>query len=103
MAELEKKTVFDYEQAKFRLGEYKLPIEDSVAEIVEACKKEFPEINMSLLWVATVDYVMKEELKIDKKKDDNEGKELYEGYLKERKYFNMMQLKYVILMVKYYL
>ena len=85
------KTVFECERAKFKLGEYKLPIEDRVNEIVEACKKEFPTIDLSLLWTAVVDYVMTEELKIEKKNDV--GKELYEGYLKERRIFQYEAVK----------
>ena len=92
MAEVEEKTVFDYERAKFKLGEYKLPIEDRVNEIVEACKKEYPNLDLFLLWTATVDYVMKEELKIERI-DSNEGKEMYEGYLKQRKIFQYDAVK----------
>ena len=86
MAEVEEKTVFDYERAKFKLGEYKLPIEDRVNEIVEACKKEYPNLDLYLLFIATVDYILTEELKIEKT-DNDEGKKMYEGYLKQRKIF----------------
>ena len=81
----ENKTIFDYERASFKLGDYKLPINDQVNEIVEMCHKEFPDIDLYLLWTATVDYVMTEELKITKK--DNAGTEMYEGYLKQRQIF----------------
>ena len=92
MAEVEEKTVFDYERAKFKLGEYKLPIEDRVNEIVEACKKEYPNIDLYLLFIATVDYILTEELKIERT-DSNEGKEMYEGYLKQRKIFQYDAVK----------
>ncbi len=36
---------------------YKLPIEERVNEIMEATKKEYPNIDNYLLWLCAVDYV----------------------------------------------
>ena len=39
-------SVFDVERAKFEgFGTYKLPIEERVNEIMEATKKEYPNIH----------------------------------------------------------
>ena len=39
-------SVFDVERAKFEgFGTYKLPIEERVNEIIEATKKEYPNID----------------------------------------------------------
>ena len=49
-------SVFDVERAKFEgFGTYKLPIEERVNEIMEATKKEYPNIDNYLLWVCAVD------------------------------------------------
>lgn len=82
---MSQKTVYDVERAKFDgFGKYKLDIEPRVNEILEATKKEYPEVDNFLLWLCTVDYVMDE---MGLKKDSEEGQQLYEKYLKERKTF----------------
>ena len=42
---MSEKTIYDCERAKFEgFGTYKLPIEERVNEIMEATKKEYPNI-----------------------------------------------------------
>jgi hypothetical protein len=83
MAECE--TVYGVERAKFKgFGEYKIPIENRVNEILELTKKEYPNVDNYLLWLCAVDYVLDE---MGLKKDSDEGTQLYEKYLKERKTF----------------
>ena len=50
---------------------------------MKLCKKEYPTIDNYLLWVQVVDYILKDELKVDTTIDEN-AKELYENYMKER-------------------
>ena len=78
-------SVFDVERAKFEgFGTYKLPIEERVNEIMEAIKKEYPNIDNYLLWVCAVDYVLEEK---GLKKDKEDGLKLYEQYVNQRKIF----------------
>ena len=59
MAECE--TVYGVERAKFKgFGEYKIPIENRVNEILELTKKEYPNVDNYLLWLCAVDYVLDE-------------------------------------------
>ena len=75
--------MYGHERYKFKgLGEYKLPIEKRVNEICEMTKKEFPEMDNYLLWVIAVDYVMFDEMKLEK--DTEAGKELYDSFINER-------------------
>jgi hypothetical protein len=47
-----RKTIYDCERAKFEgFGTYKVPIEERVNEIMEATKKEYPNVYFFLLWV----------------------------------------------------
>ena len=49
------------DRAKFEgFGTYKLPIEERVNEIMEATKKEYPNVDNYLLWLCAVDYVLEE-------------------------------------------
>ena len=41
-------------------GTYKLPVEERVNEIMEATKKEYPNVDNFLLWLCSVDYVLEE-------------------------------------------
>lgn len=43
----------------------KLVDENRVNELVELSMKEFPDVDKYCLWVYAVDYVMREEMKID--------------------------------------
>ena len=78
-------SVFDVERAKFEgFGTYKLPIEERVNEIIEATKKEYPNIDNYLLWVCAVDCVLEEN---GLKRDNEDGLKLYEQYVNQRKIF----------------
>ena len=58
---MSEKTIYDVERAKFDgFGTYKLPIEERVNEIIEATKKEYPNMDNYLLWLCAVDYVLEE-------------------------------------------
>ena len=79
------KTVYGIDRAKFEgFGNYKLPIDDRVNEIIEATKKDYPNVDNYLLWLCAVDYVLEEK---GLKKDNDEGVRMYDEYLKERKTF----------------
>ena len=68
---MSEKTIYDVERAKFNgFGTYKLPIEERVNEIIEATKKEYPNMDNYLLWLCAVDYVLEEK----GLKKDNERK-----------------------------
>ena len=83
MSELQ--TIYDCERAKFNgFGTYKLPIEERVNEIMEMTKKEYPTMDNYLLWVCAVDYVLEEK---GLKKDNTNGLNMYEEYVKQRKTF----------------
>ena len=82
---MSEKTIYDCERAKFEgFGTYKLPIEERVNEIIEATKKEYPNIDNYLLWLCAVDYVLEEK---GLKQDEDDGVKMYEEYIKERKIF----------------
>ena len=82
---MSEKTIYDCERAKFEgFGTYKLPIEERVNEIMEATKKEYPNIDNYLLWLCAVDYVLEEK---GLKKENDEGIKMYEEYVKQRKIF----------------
>ena len=82
---MSEKTIYDCERAKFeRFGTYKLPIEERVNEILEATKKEYPNVDNYYLWVCAVDCVLEEK---GLKKDNDDGVKMYEEYMKERKTF----------------
>jgi len=82
---MSEKTIYDCERAKFEgFGTYKLPIEERVNEIIEATKKEYPNIDNYLLWLCAVDYVLEEK---GLKKGNDDGVKMYEEYIKERKIF----------------
>ena len=58
---MSEKTIYDCDRAKFEgFGTYKLPIEERVNEIMEATKKEYPNVDNYLLWLCAVDYVLEE-------------------------------------------
>ena len=81
----ESETVYGLDRAKFEgFGKYKLDIERKVNEIMEMTKKEYPNIDNYLLWLCSVDYVLEE---MGLKKDSDEGTQMFEKYLKERKTF----------------
>ena len=82
---MSEKTIYDCERAKFEgFGTYKLPIEERVNEIMEATKKEYPNLDNYLLWVFAVDCALEEK---GLKKDNEDGVKMYEDYVKERKIF----------------
>jgi hypothetical protein len=82
---MSEKTIYDCERAKFEgFGTYKLPIEERVNEIIEATKKEYPNIDNYLLWLCAVDYVLEEK---GLKQENDDGVKMYEEYIKERKIF----------------
>jgi hypothetical protein len=84
-------SVFDVERAKFEgFGTYKLPIEERVNEIMEATKKEYPNIDNYLLWVCAVDCVLEEK---GLKRDNEDGLKLYEQYVNQRKIFTYNTVK----------
>ena len=82
---MSEKTIYDCERAKFDgFGTYKLPIEERVNEIMEATKKEYPNMDNYLLWLCAVDYVLEEK---GLKKENDDGVKMYEEYVKQRKIF----------------
>jgi hypothetical protein len=50
--------------------------------MIEATKKEYPNVDNYLLWLCAVDYVLEEK---GLKKDNKDGVKMYEEYTKERK------------------
>lgn len=68
----------------------KLVDEKRVNELVELSMKEFPDVDKYFLWVCAVDYVMREEMKIEINEEElqktvdeiysieNENKHVYE-------------------------
>lgn len=75
------------EHNKFKgFGEYKNEVlkqnESKINELMEQCKKEFPNIDNYLLWVCACDYMM-EELGI--KNENNDWEEVYKKVVEERK------------------
>ena len=49
---MSEKTIYDVDRAKFEgFGTYKLHIEERVNEIMEATKKEYPNVDNYLLWL----------------------------------------------------
>ncbi len=90
---MSEKTIYDVERAKFEgFGTYKLPIEKRVNEIMEATKKEDPNVDNYLLWLCSVDYVLEEK---GLKKDNEDGVKMYEEYLEQRKIFIYNSVKVV--------
>ena len=90
---MSEKTIYDVERAKFEgFGTYKLPIEERVNEIIEATKKEYPNIDNYYLWLCAVDCVLEEK---GLKKDNDDGVKMYEEYMKERKTFICNSVKVV--------
>ena len=82
---MSEKTIYDCVRAKFEgFGTYKLPIEERVNEIIEATKKEYPNIDNYLLWLCAVDYVLEEK---GLKQENDDGVKMYEEYIKQRKIF----------------
>ena len=66
MAKVESSNMYGNERYKFKdLGEYKLSIEKRVNELCEQTKKEYPEMDNYFIWIAAVDYVLKDELELD--------------------------------------
>jgi hypothetical protein len=75
--------MYGCERYKFKgFGEYKLPIEARVNEICEQTKKEFPDVDNYFIWICAVDFVMYDEMKIER--DSEAGKKLYEDFVNER-------------------
>jgi len=90
---MSEKTIYDVERAKFEgFGTYKLPIEERVNEIMEATKKEYPNIDNYYLWLCAVDCVLEEK---GLKKDNDDGVKMYEENMKERKTFVYNTVKVV--------
>ena len=104
---MSEKTIYDVERAKFEgFGTYKLPIEERVNEIIEATKKEYPNVDNYLLWLCAVDCVLEEKgLKKDNVRYDpqsgsyhplrEDGVKMYEEYLEQRKIFIYNSVKVV--------
>ena len=87
------KTIYDVDRAKFEgFGTYKLPIEERVNEIMEATKKEYPNMDNYLLWLCAVDYVLEEK---GLKKENEDVIKMYEEYVKQRKIFIYNTVKVV--------
>ena len=85
--EIEKIELTYLEHNKFKgFGEYKNEVlkqnENRINELMEQCKKEFPNIDNYLLWVCACDYMM-EELGI--KNENNDWEEVYKKVVEERK------------------
>jgi hypothetical protein len=90
---MSEKTIYDVDRAKFEgFGTYKLPIEERVNEIMEATKKEYPNVDNYLLWLCAVDYVLEEK---GLKKENEDGVKMYEKYLEQRKIFIYNTVKVV--------
>ena len=95
---MSEKTIYDVDRAKFEgFGTYKLPIEERVNEervneIMEATKKEYPNVDNYLLWLCAVDYVLEEK---GLKKENEDGVKMYEQYLEQRKIFIYNTVKVV--------
>ena len=90
---MSEKTIYDVDRAKFEgFGTYKLPIEERVNEIMEATKKEYPNVDNYLLWLCAVDYVLEEK---GLKKENEDGVKMYEEYLEQRKIFIYNTVKVV--------
>jgi hypothetical protein len=52
---MSEKTIYDVERAKFEgFGTYKLPIEERVNEIMEATKKEYPNVELTSCRVSRI-------------------------------------------------
>ena len=75
--------IFGLEKSKFSVASYKLDIEPRVNNLLELLRKEMPSIDIYLLWLATVDFVIKDELKINI--DTTESTLLYNQILEDRK------------------
>jgi hypothetical protein len=72
---MSEKTIYDVERAKFDgFGTYKLPIEERVNEIIEATKKEYPNMDNYLSWLRAVDVLEEKGLE----KDNDEGFKMYQ-------------------------
>jgi hypothetical protein len=82
---MSEKMIYDVDRAKFEgFGTYKLHIEERVNEIMEATKKEYPNLDNYYLWLCAVDDVLEEK---GLKKDNKDGIKMYEEYLEQRKIF----------------
>jgi hypothetical protein len=58
---MSEKTIYDVGRAKFGgFQTYTLPFEERVNEIMEATKKEYPNVDSFLLWLCAVDYVLED-------------------------------------------
>lgn len=78
--------ILGHERAKFDgFGEYKYKIKERVEELMELTKKELPHIDVYLLWLCTVDYIIREELKIEI--DEQKAVEFYKKFQEERETF----------------
>ena len=92
----DKDKVFNYSRSKFEgFGTYGThDINERVNTLMKQVKKEFPTGDNWMLWIATVDYILKDELKIDINADEK-TKEWYDNFLKEkdkREYQNVQLL-----------
>ena len=83
MSKEENNNIFGLPKAEFSVASYKLDIEPRVNELLEQLRKEMPDKDIYLLWLATVDFVIKEELKLSI--DTTESTILYNKILEERK------------------
>jgi len=87
MAEIEKVELEHLTYNKFNgLGEYNNEIlkqnENRINELVERCKKEYPNIDNYFLWVCACDFVLEE---LGLKKENNEWEKIYKKVMEERK------------------
>jgi hypothetical protein len=78
-----KDNIFGLEKAKFSVASYKLDIEPRVNELLELLRKEMSDTDIYFLWLSCVDYVIKDEMKINI--DTTESTILYNKILEERK------------------
>jgi hypothetical protein len=69
--------------------------ENRVNVLVELSLKQFPDVDKYLIWVCAVDYVMKEEMKINVDDQDNKLKvdEIYNSRNENKYVFENITLK----------
>ena len=78
--------VFGHERAKFEgFGNYKYDIKERVNELMELTKKEMPHMDNYLLWLCTLDYIIREELKLDI--NETEAEEFYKKFQDQKETF----------------
>lgn len=72
-----------YPKSEFKWGTYKYPIEERVAELMKMCKNEFPNIDNYLLHTQVVDYILHDEMKLERENLE-EARKAYVAAWKEK-------------------